>query len=279
MRRLALITLVLAGGCASKRAAYTGIAAGATITVAGAIVTAAAYGGNHGTCDSECSARILMGIVLLGAGVGTLGVSASEAISHEPSDDASERAALIGRRAQQLARAHDCPLVEGLGEQVRAMEGGERLYERFVALPNVSGCLHRLERMRNKAAAWELTKRAATAARANDCSAAAAAGPQVLELDHDFHNTVFLGDAAIFACLQSVAMQVTAVEAPPAAARPAAQRPRSSIEALNATAVHRARSGDCDTVRIIARRVREVDETYYANVFVANGEVAGCVAR
>jgi hypothetical protein len=49
--------------------------------------------------------------------------------------------------------------------------------------------------------AWELTKGAATAARAGDCSTAIATSPEVQSLDAEFHETVFAADAAIARCL------------------------------------------------------------------------------
>ncbi len=51
--------------------------------------------------------------------------------------------------------------------------------------------------------AWELTKQAKTAARAEDCTQVQAIDPRVRDLDHDFHNVVFLRDAAIQRCLRA----------------------------------------------------------------------------
>jgi hypothetical protein len=57
----------------------------------------------------------------------------------------------------------------------------------------------RRERVRE--AAWELTKQAAEAARAQDCTQVQAISPRVHELDSEFHGSVFMRDAAILRCM------------------------------------------------------------------------------
>jgi hypothetical protein len=57
-------------------------------------------------------------------------------------------------------------------------------------------------RERHRAAAWDLTKRAASAARAEDCTQVQAIAPRVRELDLDFHVSVFMRDVAIQRCLR-----------------------------------------------------------------------------
>jgi len=57
------------------------------------------------------------------------------------------------------------------------------------------------QRERKRAAAWELTKEAATAARGDDCTQVQAIAPRVRELDADFYVSVFLRDVAIARCL------------------------------------------------------------------------------
>jgi hypothetical protein len=57
-------------------------------------------------------------------------------------------------------------------------------------------------RERQRAAAWELTKQAADAARGQDCTQVQAIAPRVRELDQDFHVSVFLRDVAIQRCLR-----------------------------------------------------------------------------
>jgi hypothetical protein len=56
---------------------------------------------------------------------------------------------------------------------------------------------------RNRAAAWELTKQAADAARSEDCTQVQAIAPRVRDLDVDFHLSVFLRDVAIVHCLRA----------------------------------------------------------------------------
>jgi hypothetical protein len=57
-------------------------------------------------------------------------------------------------------------------------------------------------RERNRAAAWELTKQAALAARSEDCTQVQAIAPRVRDLDVDFHLSVFLRDVAIVHCMR-----------------------------------------------------------------------------
>jgi hypothetical protein len=57
-------------------------------------------------------------------------------------------------------------------------------------------------RERRLGAAWDLTKRAATAARSQDCTQVQAIDPRVRDLDADFHATVFLRDVAIERCMR-----------------------------------------------------------------------------
>jgi hypothetical protein len=58
-------------------------------------------------------------------------------------------------------------------------------------------------RERNRAAAWDLTKQAADAARREDCTEVQAIDPRVRDLDRDFHMSVFMRDVAIQRCLRS----------------------------------------------------------------------------
>ncbi len=57
-------------------------------------------------------------------------------------------------------------------------------------------------RERNRAAAWDLTKQAADAAREQDCTQVQAIDPRVRDLDMDFHLSVFMRDVAIQSCLR-----------------------------------------------------------------------------
>ena len=57
-------------------------------------------------------------------------------------------------------------------------------------------------RERNRAAAWELTKQAADAARSQDCTQVQAIAPRVRDLDQEFHLGVFMRDVAIQRCLR-----------------------------------------------------------------------------
>jgi hypothetical protein len=57
-------------------------------------------------------------------------------------------------------------------------------------------------RERNRAAAWELTKQAADAARTEDCTQVQALAPRVRDLDTELHLAVFMRDAAIQRCLR-----------------------------------------------------------------------------
>ena len=56
-----------------------------------------------------------------------------------------------------------------------------------------------------RAQAWELTKQAQTAARANDCAKVTELSAQVGALDADFYAELFLKDIAIQKCLQPAA--------------------------------------------------------------------------
>ncbi|HEY5947453.1 MAG TPA: hypothetical protein VIV40_18245 [Kofleriaceae bacterium] len=58
-------------------------------------------------------------------------------------------------------------------------------------------------RERNRAAAWELTKQAAGAARDQDCTQVQAIDPRVRDLDVEFHVSVFMRDVAIQRCLRA----------------------------------------------------------------------------
>jgi hypothetical protein len=58
------------------------------------------------------------------------------------------------------------------------------------------------QRERKRAAAWELTKQAGDAARADDCTQVQAIAPRVRELDADFYVSVFMRDVAITRCLR-----------------------------------------------------------------------------
>ena len=53
--------------------------------------------------------------------------------------------------------------------------------------------------------AWQLTQQAEAAARATDCDTARLLEPNVLALDRDLHDTVFMRDAAIARCLSATA--------------------------------------------------------------------------
>lgn len=57
-------------------------------------------------------------------------------------------------------------------------------------------------RERNRAAAWELTKQAADAARSQDCTQVQAIDPRVRDLDTELHVSVFMRDVAIQRCLR-----------------------------------------------------------------------------
>jgi ferritin-like protein len=56
-------------------------------------------------------------------------------------------------------------------------------------------------RERNRAAAWELAKQAADAARSEDCTRVQALAPRIRDLDTELHLAVFMRDAAIQRCL------------------------------------------------------------------------------
>jgi hypothetical protein len=58
-------------------------------------------------------------------------------------------------------------------------------------------------RERRQNAAWDLTKRAAAAARGADCTQVQAISPRVRDLDLEFHATVFMRDVAIQRCLRA----------------------------------------------------------------------------
>lgn len=55
----------------------------------------------------------------------------------------------------------------------------------------------------NREEAWQLTQRAATLARSNDCTTVVSLGAQVAAVDDDFYRTVFSRDVAIATCLAS----------------------------------------------------------------------------
>ncbi len=57
-------------------------------------------------------------------------------------------------------------------------------------------------RDRNRAVAWQLTQKAADAARSEDCTQVQAIAPRVRDLDVELHLAVFLRDAAIQRCLR-----------------------------------------------------------------------------
>jgi hypothetical protein len=64
---------------------------------------------------------------------------------------------------------------------------------------------------------------------------------------------------------------------PPARTARPAGTPRSTIEVMRRTAESRARRGDCDTVRIIASRVRGLDPGYFATRFQAAPAIQRCL--
>ena len=69
-----------------------------------------------------------------------------------------------------------------------------------------------------------------------------------------------------------------ALMTPPAgSATPARGASRSTIEVMRRTAESRARRGDCDTVRIIASRVRRLDPRYYATRFQSVPAIQRCL--
>jgi hypothetical protein len=63
---------------------------------------------------------------------------------------------------------------------------------------------------------------------------------------------------------------------PTGTARPAGT-PRSTIDLMRRTAESRARRGDCDTVRIIASRVRGIDPDYFATRFQTVPAIQRCL--
>jgi len=58
------------------------------------------------------------------------------------------------------------------------------------------------KRAADRDSAWQLTKQAAAAARANDCASVRETSVRVRSIDADFHATVFVRDVAIARCLQ-----------------------------------------------------------------------------
>jgi hypothetical protein len=101
-----------------------------------------------------------------------------------------------------LAPAHEEPVMKvGLGFVPISLVGA-LLYVATDSRANEDRGPQLTRRERNRAAAWELTKQAAGAAREQDCTQVQAIDPRVRDLDTDFHLSVFMRDVAIQRCLR-----------------------------------------------------------------------------
>jgi hypothetical protein len=105
--------------------------------------------------------------------------------------------------AASLLPAHDDAIIRGGFAFVPISLIGALLYvatdekARAETAPVVS------TRERHRAAALQLTRQAADAARMEDCTQVQAIAPRVRDLDGDFHLSVFMRDAAIQRCLRT----------------------------------------------------------------------------
>jgi len=84
----------------------------------------------------------------------------------------------------------------GLDEQALVVP---RVYRGPPGTPAPAPLTRELQLARERA--WMLTKQAAAAARAGDCTAVRTLSEQIRAIDLDFHDTVFLRDVAILRCM------------------------------------------------------------------------------
>jgi hypothetical protein len=140
--------------------------------------------------------------------------------------------------------------------------------------------------------ARQLTRLASEAARSGDCERARRLEGAVDDQDPTVHDMLFVRDPDIRRCLTEVVVRnkiKTIAKTPPAplpARPPAPPSPspappaiaaRNPIAAtLTRTAYNRAIHHDCATVRLLEKRVRELDAAYHKLVFLEDPTIARC---
>lgn len=123
------------------------------------------------------------------------------------------RAWLLTKEAAESARAGDCAVVVARGREVFALDV-EVHYTVFARDVAIGGCLAKAgiptaivqpapprDRTKDREHAFGLTKAAADAARAGNCTTALENAEKVRELDINVHDAWFVRNAAIKACL------------------------------------------------------------------------------
>jgi len=236
---IALLAISIAmSGCTTKRQASIVMAVGGAVAFGGLLrVELCTEDGN--SVGDDCYDALLQGLgvgliggtILLGGVVGML----YSAIKHDP--DAEEAARDDAARDDALARTKSAPTT----------------------------------RIRRRDEARLLTKLAAAAATAGDCTTVKLIDPQVLALDAESHRTVFVVDVAIRRCQSPTAMI-------PLAEEEANQRRRENAGALTFDARAAALAGECDAVRKLGRQVFALDAEFHNTVFLADIGIKRCLA-
>jgi hypothetical protein len=146
--------------------------------------------------------RALLAVVLVIAGACTQ----TQARKAHRAGEIATAGGLVGILActttASLARAHEDTLLTVGVAFVPISLVGALLYIATDSTVNRDRAPAPTRRERHRATAWELTRRAATAARMHDCTQVQAIAPRVRELDHDLHTSVFIRDVAIQRCLR-----------------------------------------------------------------------------